>query len=374
MRKGFFGMLYKVIYLSKKGLFVNLVSQKQLQKIKKRNFIVAKVKERLQLSRQVELFEFLSLYYTEGENVYSLLLKYQQFAEKKIKRVCKFILADLRRGKDFSLILQEYNLFSEEINSFFIISRITGWNKKTFQDIVNLLKAKQKKQKTVAKKALYPVLLLCAGISMIFFVSYSIIPNFMFFFQDSGNEIPLMLKLLSKEHLWKVALVGILIFLFLYLTYRTIPSRIKATIPFINYFFRAKFQQFFWQLCFISVDTGVPLEEILTDYLSRDKKGMTGYALSTILSRLQRGLSFDKAIEIPFIEKKQRVLTSLMIDSERKKLLFNNFIQEATEKTDEMQGVVASLVSGIAIFFIAMLIFVLGYVMLIPLSQISEII
>ncbi|MEI7942397.1 MAG: hypothetical protein WCH76_04405 [Candidatus Riflemargulisbacteria bacterium] len=368
-------MIYKLLYLSRKGLFLCHASLNQVERLKKKKKIYFKIRRgKFSLKEQLEIFEFLSLYYSEGENVYHLLLKYQQFADKKIKGICGFILGELRRGKEVSQIFKDSQLFSEDINSFFLISKMAGTNKITFEKIVSVLRTKLKNQKELLKRSIYPAMLLFSGLSMIVFVSYSIIPNFLFFFQDSGTEIPLLLRLISRENLWKLALLIIVVVIALYLLYKVIPLKAKASIPIVNYFYRARFQLLFWQLCIISTESGVSLEELIGDYLTLEKKGLSRYSLSTILSRLTRGLPFDQSIDIPLIERKQRVLSTMATDNQRKQQLYQNFLLEAEEKNNEAQIIIANLVSSLALVFIGILILVLGYVMLIPLRQISEIV
>lgn len=375
MQKGSFGMIYKLLYLSKRGIFFCHASLNQVERLKKKKKIFIKIgKSKFSLKEQLQFFEFLYLYYSEGENVYHLLLKYQQFVDKKIKGICGFILAELRRGKELSQIFKDSQLFSEEVNSIFLISKLVGTSNTMFEKMVLLLKKKLKNQKELLKRSIYPVMLLFSGLLMIGFVSYSIIPNFLFFFQDSGTEIPLLLKLISKENLWRLVLFVIAIGMSLYGIYRVVPVKVKASIPIVNYLYKARFQLLFWQLCLISTESGVSLEQLIGDYLSLEKRGFSRYSFSTVLSRLTRGLPFEQSIDIPLIEKKQRILSAMATDNQRKKQLYENFLLEAEEKNNETQIIIANLVSSLALVFIGILILVLGYVMLIPLRQISEIV
>ena len=368
-------MLFKLLYLSRKGIHICHASANQIERLKKKKKVYLKLGMwQFSLKEQLEIFEFLSLYYSEGENVYGLLLKYQQFANKRIKGICRYVLGQLRSGKELSQIFKDSGLFSEEINSFFMVLKLAGASKSAFEKIVLKIKSKLKTKKELVKRSIYPAMLIFSGVSMIVFVSYSIIPNFLFFFQDSGTAIPFMLQIISKDNLWRLGLVAITFCMSVYGVYKLIPLKIKASIPVVNYLYRAKFQVIFWQICSISVDNEVSLEELIADYLSLDKKGLTGYYLSTILSRISRGLSFDKAIDIPLMEKRHLVMTTMATDNQRKKQLYQNFLVEAEESNDETQVILANFGSSIALVFIGALILIIGYVMLIPLSQISEII
>lgn len=368
-------MIYKIMYVFNKGLFFCFISeeQKKIFKKNKRKFVnFGKVK--LSIKQQLELFDFLSLYYSDGENVYGLLTKYQQFVEKKTRRICKFILSELRRGKDFSEILRKSQLFDNEIGSYLSVVSKVGITTNHYCELAALLRLKLKKQNELVKKLLYPLLLVVAGIGMVIFASYNIIPNFLFFFQDSGQEIPIILRIISKEHLWKTGLVFLLVALFFYVIFRVLPSKIKSKIPMIKVFLKSQFQLLFWRLCIISVENGLSFEEVVEENLGNQDSGFMVYYLSTILARLKRGLPFEEAINIDVIDKKQRILTAMSTDNERKKQLYINFLREAEEEKEKTYNFLATVVSSFALLLMGSIILLLGYVMIVPLSQISNII
>jgi len=364
-------VLFRALYLSRNGLRFSLVTQNQIERFIIKKVFFIKLKSKLSLIKQLEIFEFLALYYSDGQNIYSLLLQYQKFASREIKDVCKFVLAELRRGQDFTTILRESNLFCEEIVSSLTVNRL-AINQKLFEKMVVILRARVKNTKDLVNRLTYPTVLLMACFGMIVFVSYNILPNFMLFFQDSGQAVPFLLRIISREYLWIVVSFLAILVLMVYFAYKLVPVKVKAETRLINYLYKAKFQTYFWQIALMAIETGVPLEELISEYIKQEKKGINVYYLSTIFSRLTMGLSLEKALEIKVIPNKQRVLSVLATDNERKMSLYKNFIIEAEEKQRETQGLLANLISSFSIAVIALVIIVLGYVMIIPLSQISE--
>ena len=124
-------MLFKLLYLSRKGIHICHASANQIERLKKKKKVYLKLGMwQFSLKEQLEIFEFLSLYYSEGENVYGLLLKYQQFANKRIKGICRYVLGQLRSGKELSQIFKDSGLFSEEINSLEISLYVIQLNNK----------------------------------------------------------------------------------------------------------------------------------------------------------------------------------------------------------------------------------------------------
>jgi type II secretory pathway component PulF len=368
-------LLYKVLRLTKKGFFLSIVSDSQLNILKNKKSIFFKIsKMTLPLAMQKEIFLFLSLYYSEGENVYNLLLKYQQFAEKKIKKVNKFILLSLRKGLGLVDIIKDSDIFEQEVSSFLSVFSLSFSNKDAFVKIVFFLNQKIKNRKEFLKKLTYPAILLFSCIAMLFFVSEQVIPNFMFFFDDSGSEIPIFLKLMTREYLWRILSFSGVIILFIIFIIKMMPVKIKTKISFFNFMYKTKFQLIFWQICLIAIDTGSSLEDLINEYLKKEKNTLISFYLSTILSRLSRGQPFDKAIDIPLIDKKQKVITTLATDNKRKQHLYLRFLEEAEQNNILFQSQVANMVSVFSLFFIALIIFLLGYVMITPLRQISEII
>jgi len=366
-------LLVNTIVISFQGIWVSSFSETQLASLKRRRNIVLPIgKVTVPTSMQEEMIRFLSLYYSEGENLYGLLVKYQQVVDKKTRKIVKMLLYKLRQGEDFCEVILSERLFCAEVRPLFLAARAQGLSKEKLLAMSVILKNKQKDKKELIKKAIYPALLVCMSMSMLVFVSYNVIPSFSVFFQDSGKQVPFLLKVLSRQNVWKLLLGLIFIVMLVCFFFKWLKPQIKVKIPLYRQKIAAVFQEIFWRINLVAVETGISVEELLDDYLQQDKKSIEGFYLSTIHSRLKRGLSMEEAIDVLLIDKKQKALLGMGTDQERKKLLYYSFLEEIEERNQQYQGLIVNIISGAAMLFIAGLVLLLGYVLLIPLSQISN--
>jgi len=372
MRKGFC-VLTRAILINVRGLRVLVFSDKQVAAMKqKKNILINLGQVSLSVKTQAELFKFLSFYYTEGQNIYGLLLKYQQLVDKKTRRILKHLLSEIRKGVGFSEAVMTSGLFEPDIRPLLMVSKVQGLSSTVLSEIEKMLSRKQQERKEYVKKAIYPGMLIVMSLLMVVFVSYSVVPNFLVFFQDSDMDVPLLLRILSKEHLWKIGVVLVVSSAGIIFMIRKMKNSVKLAIPIFNEQLKVRFQESFWRVCLVSIDTGVAVEELLEDYINEEGKSYISYYYSTILARLRRGLPIEQATDVPVVDKKQRILLGIGAEQYRKRQLYLSFIEELKERKIFNQSIVSNGLSGVALLFIASLVLLLGYVMLTPLRQITD--
>jgi len=366
--------IYKTYCFSfRLGFFYLYLTDKEKAKLKRRKIqSLFRIKAKLAETKQKELLQFLQLYYMEGQNLYYLIGSYRKVADRSNLGLIKRIHCLIKAGYSFATILSMNVLFDSQILMNFSMAENSGDISRAISLSEEYIIEKIDRKKQLASKMFYPILLTCSVVGILFFISVTLVPQFKSFFASYDIKEPVILTMLSVDKL--VLFFCSLGLLFLLTNKLKIATRYLIKLPVFKYLAALRFQHKFFSLYLNSIRYDIPLDKLIDTYILNDENETDVYYLSTISLQIKQGIQISEALNQPLIMNKYKNLFVMSFDRDKEQTLLKRIIKDNQREQQDHYNRVANISSIITMIFVGVLVFLLGYLMMIPLQNLSNVI
>lgn len=364
-------MIVKVTCFSfKRGVFQVVVSENRLERLKTCCTVLSRSQVRLPLKEQAAFFEFIQLYFKSNRNLYYLIREYSKICRKKYQDIFRQIAYLLQTGRALSSIFSESSLIHKGLILYFTIAEETGED--LFGRVQNELKQQVEFRKMLAQKMGYP-LFLCG---LVFVVGQifdaSMLPQLKQLYQMHELDLPIFLQIFSfRLSSIIVALVVAIIAGAVMVLTHWFPL-LLLSVPIVRGFFLLDFQKQLFMIWLMAIQYNRSIDRLLDIVLSKERMPVRKYLLSTVSYGFKQGKPVKDVMNNACIEQRYKSLFAMEDVSEKMEGLFEVFIDELTSRQKQWWTVFSQSLNIFIIVFISVVVFIIGYLMLSPLTVMIE--
>jgi len=356
------------------GLFTTYILETEIPKYKKRSIhILFKQAAKLSLKQQMEFFRFLSLYYVEGQNTYYLVQIYAKSILGPKKRLYKKILSLMKQGDSFFEILNNNRMCSADLSMILSLADQIGNLDQVFTNSNEFISDKIKEQNLLRSKIAYPVVLILMVMVLLVFVSTVLVPQFKGFYEIYNVATPILIKLLETRWLFLYGVILLISIFLIKISAKYINKKYLLKLPFVSKGIKLKFQNMLFRILKYAKVYGVPTNLLLDRMIDVERNDLHKFYLSTLSIQLKQGKEISETLKLPIIEERFQRLLAFAHGQQKESEILEKMIIENKESYEAYYRTIIGIASFLAMLFSGLLVFVIGYLMMSPLQNISNI-
>ncbi|OGI10928.1 MAG: hypothetical protein A2Y40_10485 [Candidatus Margulisbacteria bacterium GWF2_35_9] len=368
-------MIYRAICFSFRiGLFNTYLLETDIAKYRRKKIYVwQKKRATLSLDHQKDLFRFLNLYYIEGQNLYYMIQVYVKTLTGPKKRLFRKILMLMRHGVSFVDIITNSKMCNSELNMILSLSDKVGNYGQLFNSAYELSSNKISDRHQLTSKLSYPIMLLVMVSSLLVFISLVLIPQFRGFYVSYNIDLPLLIRALEWPYLLAYAAILSVIIVTIGIFGKTVNQNLLLHIPVVSKGIKLRFQNLLFKIISYAIMYRIPINLLIDKVLENEKSMIHKFYLSTISILIKQGKQLSEILDIPIIEKKYQNVLVFAQGQDKQQMIMSKMIIENKEDQEAYYQIIVNITGFLAMIFAGLLVFLIGYLMMSPLQNMSNI-
>ncbi len=311
----------------------------------------------------------------------ALSLLEKQFSNKDLAKFIRSVLGKIRDGASFSKSLKDFDTLPPILAALVASGEASGNLDLTLKEAGNIFEKDLDLKSKLKSASFYPLLVLGLGLLTVFFLLSFVIPKIAGIFEDMGQELPLITRLVVAlsgifSNFWWAILILITLAVFIFRKYtkkgrgKIIYEEFKFKLPLIKKILLQRELIFFSRTMGMLVKSGVPLVEtveLTKSVLSseRFKVRMEGLKVDlkegAALSQGLRGFIPQDCVDIVAVGEESGNLENSLLK-----------ISDLTEKElDYNLKITTQLLEPIMILFVGAVVGVIIIAVLLPVFQLN---
>ncbi len=311
-------------------------------------------------------------------------------AEEQKKKADKDLVLQLQEaiinGRNFSEAIKTQKPFSEYEFYSIQIGERTGTLERVFKELGAFYQRKNQQRRTIVGSLSYPMIVLFTALVAIVFMLKFVVPMFESIFQQNGNDLPWLTKVIISVSEafeayfgWFVLLLFSL-FIFFRLSrkkiwYRKLMSSFLLKIPFVGEFVRKVRISQFTQAINLLTSAKVPL----LNGIQLTKKMIEYYPLEVALEKVEQsilqGKSFHESIEgISIFDKRMASMIKVAEETNQNETIFKRLTEQYNQEIEYKSKMISSTIEPIIVLVLGIIVATILIAMYLPMFQLSTVI